>query len=118
MAALWNDGTLVYGSTTLSINSVTYIAENVTITRAARVIEQRNENGEPAKSVGVADWVKGTGTLQCATSSTAEPVAGLTFEKDWGGGQGTENFIVTESARALSQDEATKFTFSFIKAYN
>ena len=118
MAATWNDGTMVYGSTTLSINSVTYVAENVTITRAATVIEQRNELNEPSKSVGVADWVKGTATLQCAAAATAEPLAGLTFSKNWGGGTGTENFIVTECGRALSQGEAVKFSVSFIKAYN
>jgi hypothetical protein len=118
MAASWNDGTMVYGSTTLSINSVTYIAENVTITRGTTVIEQRNENNEPSKSVGVPDWVKGNGTLQCAAAATAEPLPGLTFSKNWGGGTGTENFIVTECGRALSQGEAVKFSVSFIKAYN
>lgn len=115
MAATYNDGSIPYGSVVLNVNSVNYVAENVTITRPIKQIKRMNEAGEPTGSVGVADFVEGSATLQSATTNTAEPSGGFTY--NFIGGT-AENFKIVESSKAFAQGDAVKFNVKFIKTYN
>lgn len=110
MAATYNDGSIPYGSVVLNVNSVNYVAENVTITRPIKQIKRMNEAGEPTGSVGVADFVEGSATLQSATTNTVDPSGGFTLA--------SENFKIVESSKAFAQGDAVKFNVKFIKTYN
>lgn len=116
MAALWNDGSIPYGSEVLSINSVSYIAENITFDNPSNVIQRRNEANEPSGSVGVQDFVTGSATLQRAATATAVPTPGLTFATSSFSGSSV-TFILTKVSPAFSQGDAVKFNIEFIKDY-
>lgn len=118
MAATFNDVSIPYGSPTLTINSVGYISESFSIQRPTQSIERRNGDNEPSGSVGIADFVTGTATLQKITAGTAIPLIGLTFAITDDAGVGVETFFVTEVSQPKSQGDAVKFNISFRKKYN
>jgi len=112
MASLYNDGSIPYGSVVLTINAVTYIAENFSIDRPTAQIDRRNELNEPTGSVGIAEFVTGSATLQMAASATATPPLGNTFAHE------SETFYITQVGQVLAQGDAKKFTISFRKKIN
>jgi hypothetical protein len=118
MAATWNDANIPYGAPTLSINSVSYITESFEVNRPTQQIQRRNGDNEPSGSVGIADFVTGTATLQKITSGTAIPLIGLTFAYTDDSGVGAETYFITEVSQPRSQGDATKFNISFQKKYN
>lgn len=76
-----NDGSLPYGMPTqvITIGSVTFVAENNTITEPTQIIERRNYIGEPSGQVFVPDFVNGSSTLQFFSTSTVPPTPGVTY---------------------------------------
>ena len=118
MAASINDGSIPYGSPTLSINSVSYITESFEVNRPTQQIQRRNADNEPSGSVVIADFITGTATLQKITSSTALPLPGLTFAYTDDSGVGAETYFITEVSQPRSQGDAVKFNISFQKKYN
>ena len=111
MAALWNDGSIPYGSEVLTINSVTYIAENVSFDNPSVVQQRRNEVNEPTGSFGVQDFVTGSATLQKAATGTSVPTPGLTFTRS------SVVFILTKVGEVLAQGDAMKFNIEFMRDY-
>ena len=111
MAALWNDGAIPFGSEVLTINSVAYIAENVSYDNASVVVQRRNEVNEPSGSYGVQDFVTGSATLQKAATGTAVPTPGLTFTRD------SVVYILTKVGEVLAQGDAMKFNIEFSRDY-
>lgn len=75
------DGTPAYGTTSITINSVTYIVNKETITPNWTSTETQNADGTPNQK----RWTKGRYTaeyeLQLASGSTAFPPAGSTFTR-------------------------------------
>lgn len=120
MSALHNDGTVQYASRVLSINSVNYVADNITVNRPVKRILRTNELGEPSGSVGVADFVTGSATLQLASGSTAEPQSGstYTFTVTFDTAIGAETFYVSGVDRSENKDAEKKINIQFIKKYN
>jgi hypothetical protein len=116
MAATWNDSSIPYGSPTLSIGGVSYISESFEVNRPTQQIQRRNGDNEPSGSVGIADFITGTATLQKISSGTAIPLIGLTFA--YTDGASSEAFVITEVSQPRSQGDATKFNISFQKLYN
>ena len=112
MAALWNDGSIPYGSEVLTINSVTYIAENVSFDNPSVVQQRRNEANEPTGSFGVQDFVTGSATLQKAATGTVVPTPGLTFTRD------SVVYILTKVGEVLAQGDAMKFNIEFQRQYD
>ena len=109
MAATYNDGTVQYGSKVLTINAVTYAADNITVNRPTKAVDRTNELGEPSGSVGIADFVAGSCTLQLASGSTAEPANGLTFAATFDSGIGSEPAVprFRQSTRGNGSDGMT-----------
>lgn len=98
---------LPYGSEVLTIDSITYIAENFTVTQASVTAERMDEDGAPngfALNVGPKS---GSATLQLATTSTAIPQVGHTFTR------GSDTFILTEVGEAQSQNGFKTCPISF-----
>lgn len=115
----YNDGTVQYGTRVLTINSVAYVADNISLSRPTTIIERTDNIGEPSGSVGVNKFVTFTATLQIASGSTAEPQNGqttspITFDTLIG----AETFYVHSVNRAESKDAEKKFNATFIKKYN
>ena len=75
------DGTQAFGipDSPLTINAVTYIAEEISITSGTTVVEIKDPNGVPIGQTLIPENLTGTARLQLATSSTARPARGLTF---------------------------------------
>src|SRR5689334_15403512 len=113
MSAFKNDGSIPYASRVVTINSVAYIAENISVKRPAVIIERRNELNEPSGWVGIADFITGTATLQMASTSTAQPPAGQTFSTTFDATIGAETFVITEIDKSESQGDAKKFEVTF-----
>lgn len=120
----YNDGTVQYGSrvlTVLDASSVTYgtyVADNITINRPTKAVDRTNEIGEPSGSVGIADFVTGSATIQLASSSTKEPIAGYTVTMTLDSTIGSETFFITSINRAESKDAEKKFNITLKKKYN
>lgn len=115
MSAAYNDGALPYGSRILTINAITYIAENVEITRPTQNIQRRDELNEPSGAVYVDDFATGNATLQLAAATTAVPTIGQTFTATFG--SGSETFVLTEVGQPESQGEAKKVSVNFSLTY-
>ena len=118
MAAIYNDGTIVYGSRVLTINSVAYVADNLTISRPTKSVDRTNDLGEPSGSVGIADFVTGSATVQMASSSVVEPENGTSFTDTFDTTIGAETFYVTSCTRNESKDAEKKCSINFKKKYN
>lgn len=114
----YNDGTVQYGSRVFTINSVAYVADNISVNRPTKEIERTNQIGEPSGSVGVAGFVSGSATLQLASGATVEPTAGQTFAVTFDSGIGAETFFVTSPSRAETKDGEIKLNITFKKKYN
>ncbi len=114
----FNDGTVQYGSRVLTINGVTYVADNITVNRPTKRIERTDQIGEPSGSVGVAGFVTGSCQLQIATSSTAEPQGGYTFTVTLDATIGAETFYIESPGRTENKDAEKKINVTFVKKYN
>jgi hypothetical protein len=117
MAAFKNDGTVQYGSRVLTINSVAYIAENVTVSRPGITIERKSELDEPNGQVSYAGFVTGSATLQLASGSTVIPVQGLSFSTTFVTSIGSETFYLDSVDQPESQGSAKTVGISFRKTY-
>ncbi len=118
MAPAYNDGTVQYGSRVLTINAVAYAADNININRPTKAVDRTNQLGEPSGSVGIADFVTGSATLQLAADATAEPTNGLTFTVTFDAGIGAETFYLSSVSRAEVKDGEKKINVTFKKKYN
>lgn len=107
MAAVYNSGTVQYGSQILTINSVTYVADNIEVTKSTNVIERTNELNEASGWVASTGFITGSATLQLAASGTAVPTLGLTFTLD------TMTMVILEVGTPYSKDSDKKVTIGF-----
>lgn len=115
MGAIYNDGSVNYGSITVTIGAVTYVADDFTVNRNAKIIKQTDELDEPAGSVGVSEFVEGSATLQYLT---AYPVAGTSFPVTVDSVIGSESFRVVNVGNPLNKASIKMVPITFIKNYN
>ena len=78
------DGTQAFGipDSPVSINSVSYIAEEISISAGSTVVEIKDANGVPIGQTIIPENMAGTARLQLATTNTARPTRGQTFTLD------------------------------------
>lgn len=105
------------GTQVLTINSVTYVCDTHSITAAGAHVPQYDETGLPSGGLTIPDFCSGTATLQAATSSTAMPTVGMTFDEDLGRGT-AERWVLTEVGKAYENRGITKFNISFTEVIN
>jgi hypothetical protein len=134
MAAFRNDGTVQYGSMVLSIGAVTagspptigttvsYVADNVEISRPGKTIERTNEIDEPSGQLSYAGFVTGSATIQLATSSTLVPGLGrgftlTVFDTDNSGATDAEFFYIDSISTPYAKDGERKVNITFRKIY-
>jgi hypothetical protein len=116
--AITSDGTQSFGivESPVTINSVTYIAESLTITFGSTRVDLNDSNGEPVGSTTVPARVEVSATLQYAASSTANPLIG--HEMTLSGGRNTQTFVLTEVGDASTQGDYCKCTVSGYEKIN
>lgn len=133
MAALYNDGTVVYGSMSVKVRQVNgtdqrgtanYVLDNLTINRPTKAVDRTNELGEPSGSVGIADFVTGSATSQIADTGTTNPEIQNGDRIFFDGtdnahlvGTTDEKFFITSVSRAMTKDGEVKLNLNLKKQY-
>ena len=115
MSLPYSDPAFPYGSKVLTINTVTYVANNIRATQQAKEIRRTNELGAPSGNIGVEDFTEGTATLQLATSSTAYPALGDTFAVDLFKAGSTQTYWIKSVSPAYDHEGETLIDISFVK---
>lgn len=111
MADIINDGAVVGFSRVLTINGVTYVADDFKFdTPTGTSFTRTDEQSKPTGKVDVKGIMTGTATLQLQTSATALPGWGETFVVD----EGTMKIL--QVGRAETKNGETKVSISFEKA--
>jgi hypothetical protein len=114
--SLFNDGSFGVASRTLSINSVTYIAENFSYEEPTGKVETvMDQNGDPSGSVAWVGIPTGSATLQ-VTSSMSPPTQGQTFSTTIRGGSIT--FYILTVGTPEEQQGRKKYNITFHKKLN
>ena len=108
--AATEDNTTIYGSVVLTINTETFIAETIEVSRPMKKIRRYDQIGEAAGSVYLNDFIEGTATLQVENDP---PLKGESFTTTLDAGIGAETFYVTSVTNALSADDIQKCNISF-----
>jgi len=112
MSVLNNDGGGPFGSEVLTINSVTYVAEDLSFNRPTVKTDRRDEVNEPSDRILNTDFEEGTATLQLAAEATAIPTGGMTFTRD------AVVYVITEVGEVINHADFMKVTIGFYKRLN
>ncbi len=112
--SVFQDGTQAFGipDSPVTINSVTYIAEDINMTSPTTVVEIKDPNGIPTGQVIIPQTINGTAKLQLAASSTVMPPIGLTFTI-----QGAVMYV-TEVGAAYTQGQYVYANITFRRKIN
>jgi hypothetical protein len=119
MVALFNDGAIPFGGVVLTINSVTYIAEDIKLTKATNKIPRTDELGTLTGQVVVMGEISGSATLQLAAAATAIPPLGATgvFTSVLSS-EASATYILTSVGLEMSKDGYHKVPIEFTKKLN
>ena len=118
MSAAINDGSIPYGSVVLTINSVTYVAESISLDLPTNVLERKNEVGEPSGQVLVNGFNTGSASLQLASTSTAHPANGMTFTADLQKAGTNQTYIVSQVSPKLGAEAIKMVDINFRQKIN
>lgn len=112
--AVTQDGTHRFAipNSPLTINSVTYIAEDITYEEPTEEVEIMQDDGTVDGRAIIDKPKRISGTLQLATENTALPTRGLTFSFE-----GT-NYYYLGSSRADTQAQYSKVSFTAVEKIN
>lgn len=115
----YTDGSPGFGTTSLTINAVTYIAENVRINRPVKEAQQYTALGAPGQKRVTTDWAHGTATLQISSGTSGRPKMGDTFSYTTDDNFGAETFVLKMVDYEAENDAGTlrKLPITFDKAY-
>ena len=103
-----------FGSPTLSIGSVSYRSNGLTLPKPTREIRRDDTNGDRAEFQVRAEPISGSVTLQLATSATTLPVGGATFTAPFG--STTVTLVVTDVSPARPQGDFWTVDISYTAA--
>jgi hypothetical protein len=108
------DGSMQFGSQSVSINSVAYILKNIKVKRSRRRIVQPNVAGVPTQKVHIKGLTEGSATAQLAASTTVAPAQDVVFTIVPIGGGSAVNFIVedVEDTYEIEGETYCDITFS------
>ncbi len=112
--AIFSDGTQAFGipDSPVTINSVTYIAEDIKRNNPAAVVEIKDPNGLPIGQTIIPGNFTLTAKLQLASGSTAIPTTGLTFTLQ------TIMWYVTTVGQSYTQGQYTYVDISAVHKLN
>lgn len=105
------------GFSDATIDSVAYVVDAIDIpSQTSRIIERTDGNGDAAdyEIRSAAEHIKGTMTLQRATSSTAFPSQNDSFGYDFDDSGTASTLIVTDVKTNRSKDDMLTFEISVL----
>lgn len=110
----FQDGTQVFGipDSPVTINSVTYIAEDIQLQYPQSVVEIKEQNGVPIGQTLIPQVITGSAKLQLASSSTAIPARNQVIEL-----QG-QDFILENVSAAYTQGAYAYVNITFRQKLN
>jgi hypothetical protein len=116
--ATYNDGTIPSGSNpaTVTINSVSYIANNWRFSEPSSVLERLDADNVPNAAKYSSQRVTGTAELQLATTGTALPDLFEEFTISYRGASVV--FVVTEVNPGSANNEISNVSIGFAKVIN
>lgn len=118
-ATIKDDGIPNFGSPTITINSVAYIANNISIERPTNTVERTDGNGRPIGQRTEPSFVTGSAELQLETGSTERPKGSDEFTYDTGRDEeGVETFYITDVSDAYTKGEEQVVSITFRKKIN
>lgn len=134
MAAFRNDSTVQYGSLVLSIGAmaagsppvisggISFVADNIEISRPGKTIERTNELDEPSGQVSYAGFVTGSATLQYSASTILPPNLGegftvTVYDVDNNAANEAEYFYIDSVSQPFAKDGERKVSITFRKIY-
>lgn len=115
------DGGMPYGTATVTINSVTYIADDINITRAVDAANDRKATGAPNRSRYTAGFDTLSMTLQSPTGDPAGfPQFGGTFTATFDSNYGVETWVIDPVNIQQTNDptQIRKLPITAHKVYN
>ena len=112
------DGSQAFGieASPVTINGVTYVAENMNFNFTSTRADLNNSNGEPLATTIVKGRIEGSATLQLATSGASPDLVGQTFVLQ--GTRASGAYMITDSSEAQSQGDYVKVSVSFYRKLN
>ena len=112
------DGSQAFGieASPVTINGVTYVAENMNFNFTSTRADLNNSNGEPLATTIVKGRIEGSATLQLATSDASPDLVGQTFVLQ--GTRASGAYMITDSSEAQSQGDYVKVSVSFYRKLN
>lgn len=115
MAVPYNSGTIGYGSLVLTINSVAYVAEDISLSLPTQELLRYDELNAPEGIVLTEDFASGSATLQLATTSTVLPIRGQTFTANLQreASSGTQTYVITQVDPSFAQGDFQKVSINF-----
>lgn len=113
----YNDGSLVFGSQQVTINSVPYIADEIQYEVSTRVITRPNEFGVPAAEVLIVEVGTGRMTLQVPTSAVIPALGAASSIKDVDGATSIP-IKLTKIGRSFRSDGEVKIPVEFRQKLN
>jgi hypothetical protein len=88
------DGVMAYGSQTVTINSITYIANNIQISRGKDEVIDTGATGIPTRRRATETLATISCELQLATSTTAYPKFSQTMTLNVDSNYGSEDWVL------------------------
>lgn len=114
-AGTYSDNGLVFGSQVVTINAITYVAEDIDLTAGSKRIETTNENGVPNKQAFMDEVPNGSLTLQLASAATLAPTRYQTLSlTPVGTGATAQTYIISEVGQKFEAAGETKVS---VKVY-
>ena len=108
MPNIYNDGGMVFGSQVVSINSVNYVAEQITLDFGSDWAVRNDEGGVPTAQHGRKTVGTGSMTLQLASVNTVLPPIFSVVIIDQAAAAGNVNVIITKVGQAFDHGGETK----------
>jgi hypothetical protein len=115
MSNISPDGSALFASEVLSINSESYVAESLDVSFPVDVVTLQDENGNDNNNVYISRSVEGSATIQIGTSQ-AIPQRGDSFALTVDSTSYT--FLITESSISRSNSDFAKVSISFRERLN
>src|SRR5215475_769178 len=116
MPQVFNDGDIPFGSELVTINSETFVAEEIDFEEKSTAIYRRNEINVPNGGVYISDLIKGKMTLQLASNTQPIPENQSLVTINFRGNP--TQFVITNVSQPLKQDQIRKLRMEITEVLN
>ncbi len=118
MALPHNDGAVQTGTDILSIDGVSWFAQNISLSRPTKKIRRMDNNGEPDGQKVYADFTEFTCDIQLPDGDTTPPAQGVTFTHQFRDQSAAETYLVADYGETQGQEDQVTIPLTCLKVYN